>query len=128
MDTVQLKRIPLFSDASDDELKAVAPFANSREVAEGTELIAEQGFSNELMAIEEGTVEVRRGGEKLADLGPGDIFGETGMIEDAQRNASVIATSRVKLITLGTFELKRLRKRAPAVYQRIVDLAEKRAG
>jgi CRP/FNR family transcriptional regulator, cyclic AMP receptor protein len=128
LDTTQLKRIPLFADASDEELKKIAAFAESREVGEGTELIAEGGFSRELMAIEEGTAEVTRDGEHIADLGPGDIFGEAGMLDDSMRSASVTATSRLKLITMGHFEVKRLKKNAPDVYRRIEELVEERGG
>ena len=93
METSQLKRIPLFADASDDELKQVAAFAESKEVDEGTEVISEGGFSRELLAIEDGTAEVTRDGEHIADLGPGDIFGEAGMLDDEMRSATVTATS-----------------------------------
>lgn len=34
------------------------------------------------MAIEDGTAEVSREGERVAELGPGDIFGEGGMVRD----------------------------------------------
>ena len=128
MDTTQLKRIPLFSDASDDELKQVAAFATAKEVDEGTEVISEGGFSRELLAIEEGTAEVTRDGEKVADLGPGDIFGEAGMLDDDMRSATVVATSRMKLISMGHFEVKRLKKDAPGVYAEIEKLVEERSG
>jgi CRP/FNR family cyclic AMP-dependent transcriptional regulator len=128
LDTTQLKRIPLFSEASDEELGKVAVFAESREVDEGTELISEGGFSRELIAIEEGTAEVTRDGEKIADLGPGDIFGEAGMLDDSMRSATVTATSRMKLISMGHFEVKRLKKDAPDVYRRIEELVEERGG
>lgn len=126
MDTTQLKRIPLFSDASDEELKKVAAFAQAKEVAVGTEVISEGGFSRELLAIEEGSAEVSRDGEKIADLGQGDIFGEAGMLDDDMRSATVTATSRLKLISMGHFEVKRLRKDAPDVYARIEKLVEER--
>ena len=128
MDTTQLKRIPLFADAPDEELKKVATFAESREVAEGTEVVSEGGFSRELFAIEEGTAEVARDGKKIADLGPGDIFGEAGMLDDEMRTASVVANSRLKLISMGHFEVKRLKKYAPDVYSRIEQLVEERSG
>jgi CRP/FNR family cyclic AMP-dependent transcriptional regulator len=128
LDATQLKRIPLFADASDEELNKVAAFAQSREVGEGTELISEGGFSRELMAIEEGTAEVTRDGEHIADLGPGDIFGEAGMLDDSMRSATVTATSRLKLISMGHFEVKRLKKYAPDVYRRIEELVEERGG
>lgn len=128
MDTTQLKRIPLFSDAPDDQLKQVAAFAQTKEVSEGETIIDEGGFSRELLAIEEGTAEVSRDGKKLTDLGPGDVFGEVGMLDDDMRTATVKATSRMKLISLGHFEVKRLKKDAPEVYEAIEKLVEERKG
>ena len=127
MDVEQLKRIPLFSDASDEELKKVAVFAEGKEVPAGKEIMSEGGFSTALMAIEDGKAEVSREGEKIADLGPGDVFGEAGMLDDSMRSATVTATSRVKLISLGHFEVKRLKKSAPGVYERIEKLVEERS-
>jgi CRP/FNR family cyclic AMP-dependent transcriptional regulator len=128
MDTTQLKRIPLFAEASDDELKRVARFAESKEYEVGRELVKEGGFSRALMAIEEGTAEVTREGSHIADLGPGDVFGEAGMLDDTERAATVTATSRVKLISMGHFEVKRLQKDAPGVYEQIERLVEERNG
>jgi CRP-like cAMP-binding protein len=126
MDTTQLKRIPLFADASDDELKKVAFFAQAKEVEEGKEIISEGGFSRELLAIEEGTAEVTRDGKHVDDLKQGDVFGEVGMLDDDMRNATVTATSRMKLISMGHFEVKRLKKDAPGVYAAIEKLVEER--
>jgi CRP/FNR family transcriptional regulator, cyclic AMP receptor protein len=128
MDAIQLKRIPLFSDASDEELKQVAAFAQSKEVPEGEVIVEEGGFSRELLAIEDGTAEVSRDGERIAELGPGDVFGEAGMLDDEMRTATVTATSRMKLISLGHFEVKRLKKNAPGVYRSIEELVEERSG
>jgi CRP/FNR family cyclic AMP-dependent transcriptional regulator len=126
VDAAQLKRIPLFSDASDEELKQVAAFAQSKEVPEGEVIVQEGGFSRELLAIEDGKAEVTRDGEHVADLGPGDVFGEAGMLDDEMRNSTVTASSRMKLISLGHFEVKRLKKDAPGVYASIEQLVEER--
>ena len=128
MDATQLKRIPLFAGASDEELAKVATFAQSKEVPEGTVVVSEGGFSRELLAIEDGSAEVTRDGEHIADLGQGDIFGEAGMLDDELRSATVTATSRLKLISLGHFEVKRLKKSAPEIYGRIEKLVEERSG
>ncbi len=127
MEPAQLKRIPLFADASDEELKQVAAFAESSEVAEGTEVIGEGEFSRALMAIEDGSATVTRDGDHVADLGPGDIFGEAGMLDDSMRSATVTATSPLKLISMGHFEVKRLKKDAPEVYASIEDLIAQRS-
>jgi CRP/FNR family cyclic AMP-dependent transcriptional regulator len=126
LDSQQLKRIPLFADASDEDLARVATFAQSKEVPEGEVVVAEGGFSRELLAIEEGSAEVTRDGEHIADLGPGDVFGEAGMLDDEMRSATVTATSRMKLISLGHFEVQRLKKDAPEVYGKIEELVEQR--
>jgi CRP/FNR family cyclic AMP-dependent transcriptional regulator len=128
LDAKQLKRIPLFADASDEDLAKVAAFAKSTEIPEGEVVVEEGGFSRELLAIEEGSAEVTREGEHIADLGPGDVFGEAGMLDDSMRSASVTATTRLKLISLGHFEVQRLKKDAPEVYSRIEELVEERKG
>jgi CRP/FNR family cyclic AMP-dependent transcriptional regulator len=126
MDTEQLKRIPLFASLSEGALQAIGTFAESKEVPDGTEVVREGAYSNEFMAIEEGTAAVTRGGQKLADLGPGDIFGETGLVEKSQRTASVTATSRMKLIVIKNWELSRLKKKDPTAYEQIAKIAQER--
>jgi CRP-like cAMP-binding protein len=126
LNATQLKRIPLFADAPEGELDRVAAFAQSKEIDEGETVIEEGGFSRELLAIEEGNAEVTRDGEHIADLGPGDIFGEAGMLDDEMRTATVTATSPLRLISLGHFEVKRLKKDAPDVYSRIEELVDQR--
>ena len=69
-----------------------------------------------------------RDGKKVADLGKGDIFGEAGMLDDDMRSATVTATSPMKLISMGHFEVKRLKKDAPGVYEQIEKLVEERKG
>ena len=128
MDAVRLRRIPLFSDAPDNELSKVSAFAESVEFSDGVEIIREGDYSRALLAIEEGAVEVTRNGEHVADLGPGDIFGEAGVLNDALRNATVTATSPLKLIIMDQAEVQGLRDSAPALYARIEKLAAERSG
>lgn len=124
----ELSQIPIFSDVDDDELKEVGASAESVEFSERAEILREGDFSRALLAIEEGTVEVTRRGEHIANLGPGDIFGEAGVVNDAVRNATVTTTSRLRLIIMGQLEVQRLQKNAPETYARIERLAEERSG
>jgi CRP/FNR family transcriptional regulator, cyclic AMP receptor protein len=61
-----------------------------------------------MIAIESGTAEVTRDGQSLGSLGPGDVFGEIGVLERSQRTASVTATSPMRLIRLTNWDVKRL--------------------
>ena len=126
MDASRLKSIPLFAEVGDDELGQIAPFANEVSVEEGKVLLREGDFSYELMAIEEGSAEVTRGGEHVADLGPGDFFGEMGLLERTLRNATVTATSPMRLITLTGWDLKRVERAAPEAIERVRSALEER--
>jgi CRP/FNR family transcriptional regulator, cyclic AMP receptor protein len=110
----------------DEELSQIAPFANEVSVEEGKVLVREGDFSYELMAIEEGSAQVTRGGELVADLGPGDFFGEMGLLERTLRNATVTAKSPVRLITLTGWDLKRVERAAPEAIERVRAALEER--
>jgi cAMP-dependent protein kinase regulator len=126
LDVSQLKSIPLFQEVGDDELAQVAPFATEVQVEQGRELVREGDFSYEFMAIEEGEAEVTRGGEHVADLGPGDFFGEMGLLERTLRNATVTAKTPVRLVTLTGWDLKRVERSAPQAMERIRAVLEER--
>jgi cAMP-dependent protein kinase regulator len=126
LDATRLKSISLFEEVGDDELAEIAPFATEVSVEEGRELVREGDFSYEFMAIEEGEVEVTRGGEHVADLGPGDFFGEMGLLEKTLRNATVTAKSPVRLITLTGWDLRRVERTAPQAMERIRSVLEER--
>jgi CRP-like cAMP-binding protein len=126
LDVSQLKSIPLFQEVGDEELAQVAPFATEVTVEEGRELVREGDFSYEFMAIQEGQAEVTRAGEHVADLGPGDFFGEMGLLERTLRNATVTAKTPVRLITLTGWDLKRVERSAPEAMERIRAVLEER--
>ncbi len=126
MDATRLKRIPVFSDLDDDALEQVAALAAEVSVSAGKELVREGDYSYDVLAIEEGTASVERGGEKIAELGPGDVIGEMGVLERSQRNATVVATSSMLLVTLTSWDIRKLRKSAPQVVDHLVSLVEQR--
>jgi CRP/FNR family transcriptional regulator, cyclic AMP receptor protein len=126
LDVTLLKTIPLFADVPDEKLRKIAPFATTDEFAEGEEVIKEGGYSNHFYAIEDGTARVERDGERLADLGPGDVFGEQGLLEKQERSATVTATSRLRVIKIEHWELSRMRKSMPEVVEELQRKVEER--
>jgi CRP/FNR family transcriptional regulator, cyclic AMP receptor protein len=115
MDISQLKAIPLFRDVADDALLKVATFAELESHPEGAAVVAEGGYANDFYAIEDGTAEVERDGERLAELGPGDVFGEQALLEGEQRSATVRATSPLRVIKISHWELDKMRRDMPEV-------------
>jgi CRP/FNR family cyclic AMP-dependent transcriptional regulator len=126
VDPSRVKLIPLFGDLPDDQLRAIATFANEVSVEEGKHLVDEGDYSYQFMAIEEGTAEVLRGDEPVAELGPGDYFGEIGLIERDRRTATVVAKTPMRLMTLDRWDLKRMEKDVPEAYHKIRQTMEER--
>jgi CRP/FNR family transcriptional regulator, cyclic AMP receptor protein len=126
LDPSRLKSLQMFQGVSDEELKEIAPFADEETVQEGQHLVEEGDFSYEFMAIEEGEADVLREGEKLATLGPGDFFGEVGLLERDRRNATVVAKTPMRLITLTGWDLKRMEKTMPEAVEKIRQTMETR--
>ena len=126
MDYDRLRAVSLFEGVSDEDLRNIEPFVSSVEVSEGKHLVDEGDFSYELMAIEDGQAEVLRGGEQIAELGPGDFFGEAGLVEKDRRNATVVAKTPMKLITLTSWDVRRLEKQIPEAAERIRQTVEAR--
>ena len=126
MDVSRLKSIPLFEDVPDDELAQIAGFAQEVNVEEGRELVREGDFSYEFMLIEEGEAEVTRDGGHVNDLGPGDFFGEMGLLEKTLRNATVTARSKMRLVTLTGWDLKRMERHIPEAIERVRETLEAR--
>jgi cAMP-dependent protein kinase regulator/CRP/FNR family cyclic AMP-dependent transcriptional regulator/cGMP-dependent protein kinase 2 len=121
MDSDYLKRIPLFSSMSEKALQTVAVFASETSVSTGKRLVHVGDYSYELIVIESGTADVIKDGEVVASLGPGEVFGEMGMLTGAKRNADVVATSDMHLITLSKWDLKRISSEIAEQLQSLVD-------
>ena len=126
MEVSQLQRVPLFSDVPEDALKKIAPFTSVDEFAPGVTFIREGGYANDFFVIEEGKATVEREGQKIADLGPGDVVGEGALLEKAPRSASVTAAETVRVIKIEHWEVSRLKKSAPEVIDRLRQLVEER--
>jgi CRP-like cAMP-binding protein len=127
VDVSELKNIPLFADVPDDKLLKVATFASLESAVEGKVIIREGGPANAFYAIDDGTVKVEREGEHLADLGPGDVFGETALLEKSERGATVTATSPVRMIKIDHWEIPRIRQSMPEVLEELQQKVEERS-
>jgi len=108
MDAELLKTIPLFSSLSEKALNTIAVFASETSVSAGKRLVHEGDYSYDLIVIDSGTADVVKEGEVIGSLGPGDVFGEMGVLAGEKRNADVVATSSMHLITLSKWDLKRI--------------------
>jgi CRP-like cAMP-binding protein len=99
MDPANLRAVPIFAQMSEEDLRRIATFASEDSVAQGTTLVREGDYAEDMIAIESGTADV---------VAAGDVFGEIGVLSRELRSASVVATSPMRLIRMTAFDLKRL--------------------
>jgi CRP/FNR family cyclic AMP-dependent transcriptional regulator len=126
MDEERLKAIPLFAGLNRKERRALAPRADEVDLEQGRVIVREGEWAYEFFAIEEGTAEVRRGEQLLAELGPGDFFGEMGLVGDTRRNANVIASSPLKVVVMTAQAFRQTARELPEVAAKIRAAIEER--
>jgi CRP-like cAMP-binding protein len=115
-----LRRIPLFAECTKAELIEVAISADEREAASGRDLTEEGQRGREFFILVAGEVAVRRGGRKLADLGPGDWFGEIAILTHKPRTATVTATSPVRLLVISDRAFRRVVETTPRIALKVL--------
>jgi CRP/FNR family cyclic AMP-dependent transcriptional regulator len=128
MDQREVASIPLFAGLSKDDQKVIAQYADDVDVPAGTKLAQEGRFAYEFFAILDGNAEVTREGAAIATLGPGDFFGEIGLLSSERRVASVTATSPMRLAVLTGAQLRAIEGRMAPVGQRIRAAMSERLG
>jgi CRP-like cAMP-binding protein len=120
MNEARLEQIRPFAALSPAERKMLARVVDEFSAAAGTTLVSQGDYGYEFMVIEEGTVEVIRDGRSVDTMGPGDFFGELAVLAaGGERNASVVATSPVRIITLTAHDMRSVRERMPRVGEQI---------
>jgi CRP/FNR family cyclic AMP-dependent transcriptional regulator len=100
MNADHLKSMPLFAGLSRRDRDLVARYADEVDVPAGKTLTEEGGSAREFFVIDSGTASVTRGGQEINTLGPGDFFGEIGLLRHSPRTATVTATSPMRLVVL----------------------------
>ena len=79
----------------------------------GKPLVTEGEPGLEFFVILSGTARVTRRGRKVATLGPGAAFGELALLDDAPRNATVVAETDMELAVLGQRDFARILDEVP---------------
>jgi CRP/FNR family transcriptional regulator len=100
--------VPLFAEATVDDLAALADVATEVEFPAGRTLVRQGDTGNGLFIILDGSVRIVRDGETLNTLGPGEWFGELAVLDRGPRTATVIAETDTRCLALAAWDAERL--------------------
>jgi CRP/FNR family transcriptional regulator, cyclic AMP receptor protein len=126
MDEKHLKSVPFFGALGKNERQTLSQITDEIDVPDCQSLAREGEFAYEFFVIQDGTAEVTHEGETIAQLGPGDFFGEVGILATERRMATVTATSPMALIVLTRGALRTVRREHPGVAERLRQAIDER--
>jgi len=109
---VVLRNVPLFSGLDETELERLSRVATRRRAGRGEQVVRAGESADALLILLTGRAKVTNFDEEgreiiLAWLGPGEFFGEMGLIDGSPRSASVVAVENCELLSIGKNEFQR---------------------
>lgn len=102
----QLSKVPLFKGLTPAALELISRVASEETHALGTKIFQHGDPGDKLYILLEGKVRISReiagiGEEALAVLGPGAVFGEMALLDEAPRSADARVHERCRLLTVS---------------------------
>jgi CRP-like cAMP-binding protein len=128
VDTSRLATFPAFAELPEAELTELASAVREVEVDAGAEVVTLDHYGDALYLVEAGEAEVRtESDEPSRMLGPGDTFGEIGLLLTGQRTATVVARTPMRLLSLSGQDFRAIRERVPELESALRRLGLERA-
>ena len=100
-DTDLLRGIAIFAPLASSSVEGLARASERRRLGPGEVVVTEGEPAHEFFVIVAGEVEVTHDGAVLRREGPGEVFGEIGLLRNVPRTATVTAVTDVELLVLG---------------------------
>lgn len=117
----KLAKVGFFEGFEPEQLRRVAHLADEVDAEAGAELIGQGRPGQEAFVIVEGTAAVYIGGQKVNEVGAGEIVGEMALIDHNPRTADVRAETPMKLLAFDAQHFRRLLDEMPEALIRVME-------
>jgi CRP/FNR family transcriptional regulator, cyclic AMP receptor protein len=121
-----LRQIPVFSSCSERELKAVARLGAVVSVEAGHILTKQGRLGREFFVVLTGSATCHVDEDLVATFGPGDFFGEMGLVDRQPRSATVRATTAMEVLVIDSREFATLLAESLSTTRKILAELSKR--
>ena len=110
--TAVLKTVPLFMSLSEDYLRTLATVVTRKSAPRSTTIMGAGDATDSLYLVLSGRLKVMMSDSDgkeviLSILGPGEFFGEMGLIDDEPRSASVVSIEACELLSIAKRDFKK---------------------
>jgi CRP-like cAMP-binding protein len=128
-----IRGVPLFGPLGEERIGRLATRSRRLLFGDGEGIVREGDEGNSFFIIEHGSVRVVLGyadgkpGRTIAQLGPGDYFGEMSLLAGDRRTATVVAEGDVALLEIGSDAFQEIVLADPAILEPISQLAARRS-
>ena len=112
----------------DDDLARVVRAGRHVHLPANWSLIWEKTPADKAYLIVDGEVSVRRSGQEIARLGPGDVIGEMAIVNHKLRSASVVSLTPLEVVHFTKEGLEQLLEDVPAFADALRGTAADRLG
>lgn len=116
-----LSGVPLFADLPRRHLQRIAKEADELSFAAGETIVQEGMLGETMFVVLEGQAKVVRGRRKVAQMLPGDFFGELSLIDGGPRSASVVSETPMRVLRVFRRTLTSLWGEDPKLAIRVLD-------
>ena len=110
--TAVLKAVPLFASFPEEQLRVIATTVTRRSAARANTIMAAGDATDSLYIVLSGRLKVMMSDSDgkeviLAILGPGEFFGEMGLIDEEPRSASVVTLEPCELLSIAKRDFRK---------------------
>ncbi len=121
----KLRRIPLFANMSESDLKKISEIVHERDFAASEIIIEERTEPTSFYVIDRGKVEIAKGFEGndkvvLSIQSDGAFFGEMAILDGGKRSATVMALEKTSVLEIKAADFEKLLYMAPVLAYRIM--------
>jgi CRP-like cAMP-binding protein len=125
--SLSLDHIDRFANLSDREVAQLAAAGTYVTVPDNWALMGEGTSADKAYLLISGEVSIRRHGKEIAVLGPGDIFGEMGIVGHRLRSATVVSKTRLECLHFTRAQVEKLEQDIPAFKEALEAAAAERS-
>lgn len=115
-----LERVALFGNLSKRNLTRIDGITYMKFAAKGDVLVKQGDPGDVMMVVLEGRASVSRGKRKVAEIAPGECFGEMALLDDQPRSATVVALEPMQMLAVPGPEFRKLVPKVPRLAEALL--------